>query len=139
MRETIKTVGVYFFFIGLVAAAIQLFMFRQYATEAAWLLVKEQIGIASLSDFKKLGAICNSLRRTECSYRVFKKIVEEAPNDLNGLANLAINLAIKKQYQEAEVYFNAYFSAGGSGEDVYRWYNTSRENIESSKRKISSE
>jgi tetratricopeptide (TPR) repeat protein len=101
---------------------VQIINFHEYAYEATWIGFKRLIHIESSLDDKKLGAICNSVRRIECSAEIFKELLSEDPGDVVLLSNYAVSLTQLKKFNEAEPYYKAYFSGGGSAYDVMYWY-----------------
>lgn len=109
--------GTVFFF-----STFQTALFGRYAFEMSALLAKEALGLATIYDQKKMGAICNSVERYSCSIRHFEKILETRPFDREALGNLAVAAAMSEDFNRAQSYFAAYFGSGGNSYDVVYWY-----------------
>lgn len=122
MREIAKRMIFLSLMSAIVLMVFQLAIYRQYTFEATWLQFKNLTGMMSLEDQRKLGAICNSLELTDCSIRMFTSLIKENPSDIEILSNLAMALALKGKFIEAEPYFKAYFASGGNGYDVMYSY-----------------
>jgi hypothetical protein len=110
------------FFAIFVFSTFQTVLFKQYAFEMSALLAKEAIGMSSVRDQKKMGAICNSVERYSCSIRHFETVLDGHPFDREALGNLAVASAMMADFNRAQSYFAAYFGSGGDSHDVVYWY-----------------
>lgn len=121
--ETFRRHRVPIFFTAVfIFSTFQTFLFREHAFEMSALLAKEALGMTSIQEQKKMGAICNSVERYQCSIRHFEKVLEVYPFDREALGNLAIASAMSEDFNRAQSYFAAYFGSGGSSHDVTYWY-----------------
>lgn len=111
-----------FCFLLILFMTFQVVIFRQYAFEVTWLYSKEAMGISNPYDQRKLGAICNTIGRYNCSVRIFSELQKKWPGDTEVLSNLAMALTLSNNEAEAFPYFKAYFSSGGKAFDVMYWY-----------------
>jgi tetratricopeptide (TPR) repeat protein len=111
-----------FFAVVFIFSTFQTVLFRQYAFEMSALLTKEAIGLSSVRDQKKMGAICNSVERYRCSIRHFEIVLNRYPFDREALGNLAVASAMSEDLTRAQSYFAAYFGSGGNSHDVIYWY-----------------
>ncbi len=127
LQENTKSVGLLFSFSLTVFMIFQLLLYREHAFEMSVLYAKKAVGVVALHDQKKMGAICNSLHRLKCAERFFSEILNDYPNDLDALSNLAMALVGQGQYEKAEPYFKAYFAGDGASQEIMYWYGKSCE------------
>ena len=105
-----------------VSSAIFYMKWQPYAMQAVSLLPKMKLRSASAEELYRLGSICNTLGKKECSIEVFSRLVTLDPSDTTALANLAINESEFGTYEKAIADFDHYFSLGGGAVDSYFKY-----------------
>ena len=79
---------------------------QPFFVESTIIRVKSAFNYESPSELRKLTAICNTLNFYDCSIKYLKKLLEVDANDVNTLANIAINLTKANIHQEAINYYN---------------------------------
>lgn len=77
-----------------------------FFTEATIIRIKAAFHYESPDELRKLSAICNTLNLYDYSVKYLKKLLEFDANNINTLANIAINLTKANFHQEAINYYN---------------------------------
>ena len=116
--------GIYLFSLVtfIIFIGVQLFLWQQFSVEVSWLMLKRVTAQATIDDWLDMGAICNSLEKFNCSVDSFSRVVDHQPSNPQALANLAVAYCRLNKWQQAQKYFEAYFSVGGDAFDIMFWY-----------------
>ncbi|MCB0361425.1 MAG: hypothetical protein KDD35_01800, partial [Bdellovibrionales bacterium] len=112
--------GVLLFFT--LAFGVQLSRWQRFSVDVSWFYLKRMVGQDGIEDWMNMGAICNSLKKFECSVSAFSAVLQKQARQRPALANLAMALGHLGQWREAQPYFEAYFSLGGEAYDTMFWY-----------------
>lgn len=98
---------------------------REFTNEAVPILVKLKLSKPTDIELHRLGAICNTFHKTDCSIQVYEKLAESNPTDSISVANLAMALTKDNQHEKAVSSFEKVFAMGVGSSDTYFWYSKS--------------
>jgi len=107
---------------ALVFGFLLYFQWRPYTLEVAPLLLKAKMNNAGASDYMKIGSICNTLNKDDCSIDAYSSVLKLDSQNEAAVSNLAMAYARNAQHEKAIEYFQKLTDMGGGAADSYYWF-----------------